>query len=54
MKLIQRIPVWRATHVARHGAGDRSSASDWDDATPDDDDEREFDAEGGDGWEDEA
>lgn len=50
MKLIQRIPVWRATHVARHGADDRSSASSWDDVTSDDDDEGEFDGEE-DGWE---
>jgi len=28
MKLIQSIPVWRATHVTRHGAGGRSAASD--------------------------
>jgi hypothetical protein len=56
MKLIQRIPVWRATHIARHGAGGRSSASDWDEVTlDDDDDEGEFDeGEGDDGREDEA
>jgi hypothetical protein len=41
MKLIQRIPVWRATHGARHGSGGRSSASDWDDRTRDDHDEVE-------------
>jgi hypothetical protein len=52
MKLIQRIPVWRATHVARHGAGDRTSASDWDDTTADDEDEDDLESE--EGWEDEA
>lgn len=50
MKLIQLVPVWRATHIARHGASARSSASNWDEVTPDDD---EFDhGEGADGWED--
>lgn len=56
MKLIQSIPVWRATHVARHGAGDQSAASDWDDVATDkdyelsDDEERDVDG----SWEDEA
>lgn len=55
MKLIQRIPVWRATHVAHHGAGGRSSPWNWDDVARDDDEEVTFDAgEGDGGWEDEA
>ena len=53
MKLIQSIPVWRATHVARHGAGGRSAASDWDDvATEDDEPDDEDHAD--EGWEDDA
>jgi hypothetical protein len=53
MKLIQRIPVWRATHVARHG-GDRSAASDWDEVTSDDDEGGLNEAEGEEGWKDES
>jgi hypothetical protein len=45
VKLMQRIPVWRATHVARHGGGDRLSPSGWDDVTTDDDVEGELVAE---------
>lgn len=29
VKLIQKIPVWRAMHVARHGAGGALAASEW-------------------------
>jgi hypothetical protein len=52
MKLIQSIPVWRATHIGRHGAGERVAPSDWTDATPHDsppDDEEDAEH---DGWED--
>lgn len=53
MKLIQSIPVWRATHVGRHGAGDRSAASDWGDVVEEDD---QFSDDGDDEkpWEEEA
>jgi hypothetical protein len=54
MKLIQSIPVWRATHVARHGAGDRTAPSDWTTDRTDDEDEDEFDEGAADSWEDEA
>ena len=40
MKLMQRLPVWRATHGTRHGSGNRSFSS-WDDGPPDDGDEYE-------------
>lgn len=54
MKLIQSIPVWRATHVARHGAGDRSAASDWDDASAEDDEPTDDEDHDDDGWGDET
>jgi hypothetical protein len=40
MKLLQLVPVWKATHVARHGVVGSSSASSWgtDDEEPDPDD----------------
>jgi hypothetical protein len=50
MKLMQRIPVWRATHATRHGSGDRSS-SDWDDVATPDDDAAEVPSEDEDDWE---
>ena len=39
MKLLQLVPVWKATHVTRHGVNTSSSATSWEDAEPDDDDE---------------
>jgi hypothetical protein len=39
MKLLQLVPVWKATHVTRHGVSTSSSATSWEDAEPDDDDE---------------
>lgn len=39
MKLIQQIPVWRAMHLARHGAGGRSTASQWGDIASDEEEE---------------
>jgi hypothetical protein len=41
MKLLQLVPVWKATHVTRHGVNTSSSATSWEDAEPDDDDEND-------------
>ncbi len=41
MKLLQLVPVWKATHVARHGTSTSSTGSGWsdeDEIYPDDDD----------------
>ena len=55
MKLIQSIPVWRATHVTRHGAGGRSAASDWaEEVAPDEDEPANDEDHDDDGWEDET
>lgn len=52
MKLMQHIPVWRNTHVSRHGAASSNRGKAWDadldeDSDPDDDDHGHTD-----GWED--
>jgi hypothetical protein len=41
MKLLLLLPVWKTTHVARHGAADSAAASRWDDDEPDDDNDED-------------
>lgn len=54
LAFMQLVPVWRSTHLSRHG--DASTGSDRAASGSSDDEERQFDGddEGDDGWEDEA